>query len=559
MGDAAQRRWNWALVLILLAALYLRLASIRFGLPAMNDQDELMFELGALKMLREVTLNPGWFGHPATTTMYVLAVINAGVFVFALLTGRATSAAQFGDMVYADPSWIVVPGRIAMALFALAAIWLTWSLARRFFGERAGLAAALLLALNPVFLNWSQIIRSDVMGCVFMLLCMRACAALAVSGKWRDYLLAALWLGVAVATKWPFALTGVAMLTASVFAARSGVLPVRTAALRMVAAGLAAAAILFIVSPYLLLDYPTALGNLRGESRAHHVGANGGSLWFNLQWYFRGAMLWGFGWLGLGLAALGALQLHRHRLALAILTPVSAAFLIVICAQHLIWERWSLPLMPLGAILAGYGFVCLIDLLKARVGGPGWIAPVATGVPVAVLIAAAALLALRDFSDARARMNDTRQIAAHWALGHIPPGSRVLIEHNAFDLIEQPWTLLFPMGNAGCVDVVALIHGRAGYATIELARGGKSILDYGTLPPARRADCNADFALISHEEDYRNEIALYRAEYTAYQALYATGKVKAILRPVAGQIGGPVMTLVDLRKAPAPVRIRSSF
>jgi hypothetical protein len=142
--------------------------------------------------------------------LVVLAVINAGVFAFAFLTGRITSAAQFGDMVYADPSWIVVPGRIAMSLFALVTIWLTWSLARRFFGEREGLVAALLMALNPVFITWSEIIRSDVMGCVFMLLCMHSCAAIAVSGKWRDYLMAALWLDVAVATKWPFALTEVA-------------------------------------------------------------------------------------------------------------------------------------------------------------------------------------------------------------------------------------------------------------------------------------------------------------------------------------------------------------
>jgi hypothetical protein len=315
----------------------------------------------------------------------------------------------------------------------------------------------------------------------------------------------------------------------------------------MIAPGAAAVAILFIVSPDLLLDYHTAMRNLQGEGRPHHVGANAGTIRFNLHWYFRGAILWGFGVLGLALAALGIVQLPRQRVALAILAPVTAAFLILICAQHLIWERWSLPLMPLGAILAGYGFARLIDLLKARVGGPGWIVPLSTGVPVAVLIAAAALLGLRDLSDARVRMNDTRQIAARWALEHIPPGSRVLIEHNAFDLIEQPGTLLFPMGNAGCVDVVALIHGRAEYATIELARGGQSILDYGTLPPARRADCNADFSLISHEEDYRKEITLYRPEYEAYQALYATGKVEAILRPVAGQIGGPVMTLVDLR------------
>jgi hypothetical protein len=85
MQDALSRQQNWAIGLNLLAALFLRLSSIRFGLPAMNNQDGLIFERGALKMLREVTHNPGWFGHPATTTMIVLAVIAAGVFVFALM------------------------------------------------------------------------------------------------------------------------------------------------------------------------------------------------------------------------------------------------------------------------------------------------------------------------------------------------------------------------------------------------------------------------------------------------------------------------------------------
>ena len=540
-------RSEWLLFFILIAAFYLRISSIRFGLPAMNDQDELIFELGALKMLRGPTLNPGWFGHPATTTMYVLAIINAAVFAFTLLTGRIASASQFGDLVYADPSWIIVPGRVAMVLFSLGTIWLTYSLAKRFFGERAGLIAGMMLALNPVHLNWSQIIRSDMMGCFFMLLCMQSCVSIAVSAKWRDYLFASLWLGLAVATKWPFALTGVAIGAATLFAVRAGLVPARAATIRMVASGVLAVFVLFAASPYLLLDYSTALQNMQGEGQSHHVGANGGSIWFNLQWYLRGPLKWGFGVIGLGLAAFGSLQLYRRKLALAIVVPVAVAFLILIGTQRLIWERWSLPLMPLGAILAAWGLVRFAELLTWRPGWPRWVVPVATGVPLAALMAMLGLLLLRDFSDARARMNDTRQLVSAWAKQHIPPGSRVLIEHNAFDLIEQPWTLLFPMGKAGCVDVVALIHGRAEYATIDQARGGQAILDYGTLPPARRADCNADFALVSHEDDYRKERGLYGSEYAAYLGMYKAGSIAAIYRPIAGQVGGPPMVVVDLR------------
>lgn len=536
-------RPSWLLFAILCVALYIRLVSIGFGLPAMNDPDELIFEMGALRMLRSHTLNPGWFGHPATTTMYLLAVIDALVFAFALLTGRADSARQFGNMVYADPSWIILPGRVAMVLFALGTIWLTWSLANRFFGPRAGLVAAALLAVNPVHITWSQIIRSDMMACTFMLLCLRSCAAIAESGKRRNYGYAALWLGLAIATKWPFALSSLAIGAATVFAVRAGVLLPRTAMIRLTGAAAGALAMLFLVSPYLLIDHSTALRNVQGEGQALHLGANGGSLWFNLLWYVRGPLYVGFGVLGLALIALGAVQLPRRHQAMAVLTPVAIAFLILFCMQRLIWERWALPLMPLGAIIAAYGLIRLTEVLQ-RTGRARWIRLA----PAAILIAGLMPLGVRAWGDSRARMNDTRQLASAWALRHIPPGSRVLIEHNAFDLIGQPWHVLFPMGNAGCVDVVALIHGRANYAVIEMARGGRSNLDYGTLPPVRRADCRLDFAILSQADRYRQESSLFPNEDAAYRALIAERSAGVIFTPVPGRIGGPVVTVIDLRK-----------
>lgn len=535
-------RQGWFLLAILCVAFYLRIASIGFGLPAMNDPDELMFELGALRMLRGHTLDPGWFGHPATTTMYVLAVIDAVVFAFALLTGRATSARQFGSMVYADPSWIILPGRVAMALFALGTIWLTWSLARRFFGPHAGPVAALLLTVNPVHITWSQIIRSDMMACVFMLLCLQSSAAIAQAGRRRDFCYAALWLGLAIATKWPFALSGLAIGTATIFAVRNGVLQRRTAVTRLAAAGVAAIGILFLVSPYLLIDYSTVLKNVQGEGQARHLGATGGSFWYNLLWYLGGPIHAGFGVLGLGLVAFGAVQLSRRRQAMAVLAPVAVAFLILFCSQRLIWERWVLPLMPLGAIVAAWGLVRLAEVLH-RPGRAGWI----RWVPAAVLLAALAPLGARAWADGRARMNDTRQLASAWARQHIPPGSRILIEHNAFDMVGQRWQLLFPMGEAGCVDVVALIHGRASYAVIELARNGRSNVDFGTMAPARRAQCHADFAILAQYDRYRQERGLFPDEYAAYRALLATGTIAATFGPVPGQVGGPVVTIVDLR------------
>jgi hypothetical protein len=95
--------WALALGLAALSAFLLRLHAINFGLPGLDDPDELMFEMGAIRMLSHATLNPGWFGHPATTTMYGLALVNISVFGVGHLAGWYPTLKSFGAAVYADP------------------------------------------------------------------------------------------------------------------------------------------------------------------------------------------------------------------------------------------------------------------------------------------------------------------------------------------------------------------------------------------------------------------------------------------------------------------------
>jgi hypothetical protein len=537
------RRQSWLLFAILALALALRLATVRFGLPALNDPDEMMFELGALHMLRGPTLDPGWFGHPATTTMYVLALVNLATFVVGHAAGWFASAPEFGALVYADPSWMILPGRVAMVLFAVGTVWLTGRLATRLFGVSVGLMAALLLAFNPVHITWSQVIRSDIMACFFMLLCLQAACGIAERGRWRDYGLAAIWLGISVATKWPFALASIAMAAAALAAIQSGVSPRRDAAIQLVCAGLAAVGTLIVVSPYLLIDYPIVLRNLQGEGQDRHLGATGGDVWHNLWWYLSGPLYAGFGVVGFALLIVGAVQLRRNRLACAILAPVAIGFMLLLCCQRLVWERWALPLMPIGAIVAALGFVHVVALVRGR-------QTVRMATACLLLVAMLGPLVARIVSDGRARMTDTRQLASTWARQHIPRGSTVLIEHFAFDLVPQPWHVLFPLGNAGCIDALGLIRGKIGYATIDQARGGRSNLDYGTVVADKRSTCRADYAILTQADRYRQEREHFPGEYAAYRKLIATGRVTATFYPRPGHVAGPVTTVVSFRPHP---------
>jgi hypothetical protein len=528
-----------AMLPILAVATGLRLQAINFGLPALNDPDELMFELGAVKMLRELSLNPGWFGHPATTTMYALALVNAGVFAVGSVLGWFPDPQAFARVIYDDPTWAILPGRLLMAVFGLLCVWATYRLASRIFDRWIGLGAAALIAMSPVHITYSQIIRSDMQACFFMLMCLSAAVDVRRRGMTRDYLIAAVWLGLSIATKWPFAIAGLAIAGATILRSWDNPEQWRGEARKLVLFAGAALATLFIVSPYLLLDYPTVLRNLQGEAQPHHLGSTGGGLLWNLGWYLRGPLYDGLGPVGLVLAVIGLGMAVRRAEYVALLGSVTIAFLFVISAQTLIWERWSLPLLTLLAIPAVLPFAAawrwLVQPSRRR-----W--ALAASLSASVLIAGPMLVQSQE--RARERAVDTRQLASAWARRNIPAGSSVLIEHYAFDLIAQPWSFLFPLGSAGCLDAVRLLKGKVSYSLIDRAREGRSNLDYGTIDPGRVASCRTDYAILTQYDRYRAERDVFSAEYRAYSQLLRRGRLVATFAPKPGSIGGPIVRIV---------------
>lgn len=529
------------LALVVLLGLALRLHGIGFGLPALNDPDELIFELGATRMLTGPTLNPGWFGHPATTTMYVLAAVNAGTFVLGWLSGTYPDPQAFLRAIYLDPGIVMLPGRAAMAVFGALCVWRTWRLGQALDGTFAAIVAALLVACSPVMVHYSQIIRSDMMGTVFMLLCLGSALRIAQHGRMADYGWAALWLALAVASKWPFAITLLAVFGAAIARVRQRQEPAPLV-MRAVLTFLALAfVLLLLISPFLVLDYPTVIRNLGGEARTQHLGATGGGLFDNAWWYISGRFVTGLGLPGLLLAAAGLVLLTRDRRLALVILPVLAGHMLIICLHDLRWERWSVPALPLLAIAAGMAASRLVQLVSKS--EQAWLRPIVC----ASLVVSSGALAFPAWQEAAARTNDTRQMATRWADANIPPGKAVLVEHFAFDFVSRPWTTLFPMGDAGCVDARALLDGRVDYRVVEAARGSRSNVDYGTLPASRRSACTPDYLILMELERYRAERDRFPQQWAAYAGLLERADVATVIRPQPGISVGPVITILRRR------------
>lgn len=522
------------MLFILLLAAILRFQSVRFGLPAINDSDELVFELGAIKMLIGHSFNPGWFGHPATTTLYVLVLVHVLVFAVGHAMGWFPSTKALATAIYADPSWAILPARIVMVLFGIWCVYLTYRLGEKLFGRGVGLLSALLLAVDPVHVAYSQVVRSDIMATAFMLLMLLATLRYGREGRWRDLLLAALWLGAATTTKWPFAACGISFVAVGALRLTGGQDAPATALSRLVLFGAAAIVAVVAISPYLVLDHQAALRSVSGEVQVRHVGQTGQGVLWNAGWYLRQPLATAFGWFGVALAAAGIVLVARRPEPRALLLPLLAVLAAVTLTQNLIWVRWTLPLLPLLSILVAVAVFALP-------GGTAKRAPIA----VAILLLFAPLL-WQTQKDSAERLTDTRQAATRWAAAHIPPDASIIIEHFGFDLLSYPWALNFPLADAGCIDARAILRGKVQYSTIEALRGGHHNVDFGTLNPATRHTCGMRYAILSQYDRYMAEAPSFPVEVASYRELMGRSTILTTIRPVPGKMGGPIIRIIRI-------------
>lgn len=533
---------NVALAAILLLALCLRLFNLGFGLPSLYDPDEPLFVLKAVELLTGGTLNPRWFGHPGTTTIYLTALSTVMVAGWGWLVGSWNSLEGFTKAGFLDPTLVFLPARFMMVLISALCVWMTFKVGKRVKGTLVGLLAAAMLAVNSLHVTWSQVIRTDIGASLFMLGALYFAIRIIEDGRTRDYVLAGILTGLGVATKWPSATVFIAVAGASVARWRLGKSDVRAEMPKLAMAALAVPISLLLCSPYILLDWQTVVADLSGEARPIHLGHTGHGFWGNLAIYLTSQVAGSMGWPAFALLILGAAHTARASIAARwTLLPAAVAFLVTISGQNLIWPRWVLPAMPLMMIFAAVGIEATSNWLANRIKCPR-----ATAVAVVSLAAImpAAWITVGTVSE---RLTDTREMAASWATKHIPPGSSVALEHLELRLRGEPWEILFPLGEKGCIDGIRAILNGVRYDDVNRRRNGIPIVDLGNVGEHNLGSCRSDFAILTYYDLYLREASRFPRQVATYERLLAGGQTVAVFRPTPGRIGGPIVRIVKLQ------------
>jgi hypothetical protein len=413
--SVASRRWAWpaALAGLFVAALILRLVGYKTGLPYVYNADEnAHFVPRAIGMFGH-GWNPGYFINPPAFT-YVLHAL------YALRWG--TDPATVGAAFAADPTDAFAIARAASAFLGALAVPLTAVAGARLFEDRrVGFIAGALLAVAFLPVHYSHFALNDAPTLAPLALALVGVAGIYRTGRTRDYVLAGVGLGLAIATKYQAGIV-VVTIVAAAFAS-----PVAHSRIKGLAFAFGPMVLAFLIAnPYALLDRHQFIDDLRKQTSTAAGAEGGGKLGLaqthGLAYYLQ-TFTWGFGWIPtlLALGGIGGLIARHRRLAL-VLAPAPLLLLLYFGNNTRFFARWMLPMYPILALLAAWALVALATRWRPRVLIPA--------------LAALALLQPLVFSvhnDVVLAREDTRMVAREWMERSIPIGTKIVMEPIAPD------------------------------------------------------------------------------------------------------------------------------
>jgi hypothetical protein len=522
----------------MLAGLVLRLHGIRNGLPFLYDVDEPDFVSLSVHMLRAEHLNPHWWGHPGTTFLYMLEVIYGAMYFIGHALKVFADPAAFQALYLRDPTVFYLSGRYLCTLFGVASIALVFAIGRRLMSDAAALFAAALLALSPLHVDVSRLVRTDIIATFFHL-----CALWFLIGavQRRDavrlYLLAGFATGLATATKYP------TVLFVLVIAAAALGMPAGMAS-RLKRAGIGAlgtAAGLIVGSPLLLLSVREVIGDLHYENRASNLGLTGFGFFGNLAGYVLHVLPATLTWPGLVLAAAGGvwcLRSPRRELRLIPLFPL--ILVVFFSGLHLFRATWLIPALPCCALAAAFALQEAWGWLSRR----GRTAAASVGVAAVAAVVLFQLARVDVVHSNELAGVETRTIAARWIVEHVSPNSRLLEEQTGPQLPTGRFAY-YDVSRGGSIEPQSPTTRRYGYFRPNQNWDNLDLGYFHAYDQLRTA--HIDYVVMSQRKAYEAAGSGYEDVVRSYAALAALGERVFTVAPERGVRGGPDIEVYRLR------------
>lgn len=214
-ASTGRRVWSrWALPLILIGAVALRLPTFYGTLPDLYWHDELNFIEGALRIgAGEIKgASFGGYGH-GTLTYFLLFSVFAIWFVLGWLAGTFPDVPAFILLYVTDPTGFVLLTHTVMLVASVATVGLTYVVGKRLFDAKAGLFASFLMATSFQSVHMTYGKEDGIFTFLMLLTFLSMVRTLAEPERPGRYVLTGVLLGAATAVKY-FGLVGIALMAA---------------------------------------------------------------------------------------------------------------------------------------------------------------------------------------------------------------------------------------------------------------------------------------------------------------------------------------------------------
>jgi hypothetical protein len=427
---------------VLVIALLVRLWGVDWALPWQLHPDEGHYTWKAIDLMSQDTLNPKYFRNPTLFTYLLLGEYR----LLGFQPPKSDDQAASADGYFRPPSGVAFVGRVTSAVLGLLTVaavgWMGW----RTLGPWTGVLGATFLALTFIHVRDSHFATNDVPATLLLTLSIGASASLLDRPRLRTYLLAGLLGGLATSTKYNAGLFVAPLLVAhgivvwrawlSSAAKRESehrVPPLPLAGeggrgwgvylLPILVAGLVSVAAYLAGTPFTVLDFPKWLADFRTQSSFVDEGWEGQAKLAPGMHYVL-ALGAGVGWVMLGLSVVGLVVLARRRPAVAaILAAFPVAYLLFMLRSELFFVRFALPVVPLICLFAAVAVLAGVEWVgRARPA----LAPLAGAVLTILALAQPVADTVRH--NVLLAQDDTRILAARWALANVPPGAKMALE-----------------------------------------------------------------------------------------------------------------------------------
>jgi 4-amino-4-deoxy-L-arabinose transferase-like glycosyltransferase len=410
----------------------LRAWAIGWGLPYVDHPDEPALVNVALRMLRDGDLNPHFFLYPSLYFYLLLGVFGLH-YRWGVSTGLYQSLATMPvttDLYTTIPGFFVWGRALGIMIGSVTALTM-FGVGKRAWSRSAGLCAALVVATSPFHMRHSQYVTTDVTSAWLTLLSFGGAIAIWRNGRWRAYLLAGVFAGLAASTKYNAAVIVLPIAVAHAIHWRRSM--VREIG-RLTAAAAASIAGFVIGTPYALLAWPEWRDGFLFQIGHYGDGAHGDIIGaWNVAGYAE--FFWNHGLrssICLALLAGLAVLLRRRPALAALWLSFALPFLLLHLAQTGHFMRNLLPLIVLCALPVGIAAAAAISWLAQRMPRSQPL-PIAAALLALYWVPAEAAWGLTTFVG----KTDSKVLAGNY-MRTLPRGGRIAVELNPVAVAADP-------------------------------------------------------------------------------------------------------------------------